>query len=372
MEEVFIEDTYDNEAYTLQVSIEEALGYDLVLPQKDEEDDEDEPTEYEVWKDFFTNGFEKGHTLWNFIMTGENEAILDELEETDIRSLSKEKDLLFYQQKIKWHLADYDEFKEEFHDIFEGFLSVYYEEPQSCHRIIINGEDISGRQIVIRALDVFYRLLGQHVFVSGVFNLIRDYDVMTTEEFVQRYDLNKDATIANLSSLLSDSIAYHRYICRNDIDRIHYYIEANREKALALFTGKTAELIEAGEEEKVLLRGDITKQREAQISLLEKGLYTDTGLISTVGYLLEREIMKGHGDDLTQVLIDYFENQWLTILLDVLEEGSKLSEADLCQVKKHLVGNPPPPKELFMKAMIEGKEALTKEELALLIQMGQV
>jgi hypothetical protein len=367
MEKRFIDDSYDNESYTLQVVIEEAIGKSLVDPKKDEdEDDEDGPTEHEVWKDFFTNGFENGEALWHFIMTGENEDLLNDLEETDIRRLSKEKDLLFYEEKIEWFLGGYETFSDEFHRIFEGFITGYYEESETGHRVIINGEDISGRQTVIRALDVFYRLMGQQVFVSDFFNLIREYDVMTTDEFVQRYDLNKGVTISTLSSLLSDPIAYQRYTSSEDFDRIYTYIEADRERALTLFTGKSALRIKAGEEEKVLLRGDITKQRDVQMNLLEKGLYMETGLISTVSYLIERDIFKGHNDDLTQVLMNFLEDKWLDMLLDGLREGSRMSEAELGQIKKHLIGNPPPPKELFMKAMMEGKEALTKEELALL------
>lgn len=367
MEKTFIEDSYDNESYTLQVAIEEAIGQSLVAPKKDEDEEDDEgPTEHEVWKDFFINGFKNGETIWHFIMTGEHTDLLNDLEEVGIRRLAKEKDLLFYEEKIKWFLGDYDTFSDEFHRIFEGFITRYYEESEIGHRIIINGEDISGRQTVIRAVDVFYRLLGQQVFVSDFFNLIREYNIMTTDEFVQRYDLNKGVTISSLSSLLSDPIAYQRYTSSDDLDRIYAYIEADREKAQTLFTGKSVLRIKAGEEEKVFLRGDITKQRDAQINLLEKGLYIETGLISTVSYLLEREIFKGHNDDLTQVLINFIEDNWLDMLLDGLKQGSRMSEEELGQIKKHLIGNPPPPKELFMKAMMEGKEALTKEELALL------
>ena len=74
LEKTFIEDSYDNESFVLQQEIEEALGYPLVEKKKD--DEEDEESEDEVWRDFFTNGFEGGEEVWEYIMSGEGEEVL--------------------------------------------------------------------------------------------------------------------------------------------------------------------------------------------------------------------------------------------------------------------------------------------------------
>lgn len=363
LEKTFIEDTYDNESFELQQEIEEALGYPLAEKQEDEDED---VSEGEVWRDFFINGFEEGKGIWNYIISGEGEEVLGTIEPTDIKALSKEKKLLFYKEKIQWFMGEYDTFEEEFHRVFEGFVSEYYEEQEGSFRVGINGIDISGRERVVRALDVFYRLLGGNAFTNELFNLIRSYDVMTTDEFVERYDLSKKPTIGYLSSLLSDPMTYIQYSSRGDIDRIHRYMDADRENAKILFTGETGKYIEDGIEGKVLLRGDISGQRDVQIKLLKKGLSPDTKIISVVAYLLEREYNCDRSDELTKLLIDYVENSWFDIMISIIEEQSSLTKDDLEKIKIHILGRPAPPKELFMKVLTQGKDSLTEEERALL------
>ncbi len=362
LEKTFIEDTYDNESFELQQEIEEALGYPLVEKKKDDK----EESEDEVWRDFFTNGFEGGEEVWEYIMSGEDEEVLHTVEPVDIRAISKEKDLLFYREKIQWFVGEYDTVEDEFHRIFEGFIGEYYEEQDRNFRVVINGSDISGRERVIRALDVFYRLLGRPAFTNELFNLVRSYGVMTTEEFTERYDLNKEPSIGHLSSLLSDPMAYIQYSTRDDIDRIHRYIDRDRERARILFTGKTVKHIEDGTEEEVLLRGEISAQRDVQVKLLKEGLTPDTKVMSVITYLLEREHNSGRSDELTKGLIDYVENSWLDLMLSILEEGSSLTKGELEKIRIHIVGRPAPPRELFMKALTQGKDALTEEERALL------
>ncbi len=363
LEKTFIEDSYDNESFELQQEIEEALGCPLVGKREDEDE---EVSEDEVWRDFFINGFEDGNRIWNYIMSGEGEEVLHNIEPTDIKVFSKEKGLLFYQEKIKWFVGEYDTVEEEFHRIFEGFMIEYYEEQEGDFRVVINGLDVSGRERVVRALDLFYRLLGKSAFTNELFNLVRSYGVMTTDEFTERYDLNRGPSIGHLSSLLSDPMAYVQYSTRDDIDRIHKYMNSDRERARILFTGRTAKHIEDGTEEKVLLRGDISGQRDVQVKLLEEGLIPDTKVISVIIYLLEREYNLGRSDELTKVLIDYIENNWLDLILSILEEGSNLTKDDLEKIKIHIAGRPAPPKELFMKALTQGRDALTEEERALL------
>lgn len=363
LEGFFIEDSYDNESFELQQQIEGILGSSLV---EDNSEEEEEVYEDEIWEDFFINGFQEGQRIWKYILSGEEKEILDTIVPTDIRALSRERELLFYKEKIQWFIGEYDTVREEFHRIFEGFIGEYYEEQEGDLRVVINGEDVSGRERVLRALDVFYKLLGEAAFTSDLFKLMISYRVMTVDEFVERYDLNKESSINHLSSLMCDPMAYIEYSNREDIDRIYRYMDSDRERARILFTGKTAQAIEEGREEKIFLRGDITQQRDAQMNILKGGLPKDARSISVVTYLLEREWKNSRSDELTKILTDYVEKNWLDLMMDEIEKHSSLAKDELESIKTHIVGRPAPPRELFMKALTEGRDALTEDEKALL------
>ena len=363
LEGFFIEDSYDNESFELQQQIEGILESPLIEDNSEEEED---VYEDEIWEDFFLNGFQEGQKIWKYILSGEGEEILDNIDPTDIRTISKEKNLLFYKEKIQWFIGEYDTVIEEFHRIFEGFIGEYYEEQEGDLRVVINGEDVSGRERVLRALDVFYKILGEAAFTSDLFKLMISYKVMTVDEFVERYDLNKEPSISHLSSLVCDPMAYIEYSNREDIDRIYKYIEGDRERARIFFTGKTAQAIEEGREEKILLRGDITQQRDVQMNLLKGGLSKDARSISVVSYLLEREWKNGRSDELTKVLTDYVENNWLDLMMEEIEKHSSLTKDELESIRIYIVGRSAPPRELLMKALTEGRDALTEDEKALL------
>lgn len=363
LEGFFIEDSYDNESFELQERIEKLLGYPLAIKQ--EEDDED-IYEDEIWEDFFINGFDEGQRIWDYIMSGEDEEVLDIIEPVDIRVLSKERGLIFYKEKIQWFVGEYDTVREEFHRIFEGFVGEYYEEQEGNFRIVINGGDVSGRERVIRALDVFYRILGEAAFTSDLFKLMISYRVMTVDEFVERYDLNKEPSINHLSSLACDPMAYIEYSGKEDIDRLYRYMDGDRERAKIFFTGKTAQAIEEGREEKILLRGDVTGQRDMQINILKGGLLKDARSISVAAYLLEREWRNRRSDDLTDILTAYVENNWLDLLMAQIEKHSSLKKDEIESIRTHIAGRPAPPRELFMKALTQGRDALTEEEKVLL------
>lgn len=364
LEKYFIVDSYDNESFELQQEIENELGYPLTEKQKDDEDEE--VYENEIWEDFFLNGFENGEEIWNYIMCGDKKEVLNTIEPTDIKTFSKEKKLLFYKEKILWFVGGYETFDECFHNVFQGFIDEYYEEPEGNFRISINGSEISGREIVVRALDVFYKLSGEKCFSADLFNLIISYKIMNVDEFVDRYDLNKKPSISDLSYLISFPMGHIKFSTKNDFDRIYKYIERDREKAKILFEGKTSQQIEKGYEDKILLRDDISKDRDAQVELIKNGLTFKVENIAVVMYILEREYKNNRTDELTKLLIDYIEKNWLNIMFANLQEGSSLNQNDVDKIKSYIVGRQAPPKELFMKAITQGREALTEEEIKLL------
>lgn len=330
LEKVFIDDTYDNEAYKLHKEIEEYIGMPLVDNYKDpyEDDDCDEDDEQSIWEDFFLNGFDNGEEMLNYILYGEDDSILDEIKPIDIINLAKQKNLLI-SKKIEWFIGEIDTFENNFHHIFGGFIDNYYDIDEAFENnnmiITINGNDSTGRQAVICALDIFYRLMGKKTFSHDLFALIVGSKIMSTSNFIERYDCN------NPLVRLIKELNYNENIFGLQLERFTTLVYKDRDSALSL-----------------LKKQPIT----SQILVLSMNiLYND----------YKNRLM----DDLSNFLIAVIENNLINHILKTIKRNGKFKEDELNKVTKYIQGKPMPPRELMMKMMM-GKEALTNEEKALL------
>lgn len=290
LEEFFIEDTYDNEAFILQEKIEKELNISLV-------DDVIKSTnkiyENEIWEDFFINGFENGDNIWNYILFGDNIEALENLNFTDIRALSKEKKLIFYKKKIKYFMDEDEKFNQSFHLIFQGFIDEYF-------------KDISQKHIIIRALKVFYILNNKDSFSPELFNLIISNNIMSHEEFIKDFDLSDSFKIENLSYLLSGPMNSLQFLTKYDIKRIYKYMEVNRSEIHSLFENKET------------------------LSLKT---------ISLAIFLLEQDFLNKVSDKTTLFLIEFIEKHWLNLFTETLEKRSTLTIDDLEKIKNYIAKN---------------------------------
>jgi len=335
LEKVFTDDTYDNEAYKLHNEIEEYTGMPLVDKSKypyneDEEDDyyDDDDDEQSIWEDFFLNGFDNGEEMLNYILYGEDDSILDEIKPVDIIKLSKEKNLLMY-KKIEWFIGEMDTFENRFHNIFEGFIGNYYDIDQAFENnnmiVTINGNDTTGRQAVICALDIFYRLMGKKTFSYDLFALIVSSKIMSASDFIERYDCN------NPLVRLIKELNYNDDVFGLQLERLTTLVYKDRDNALSL-----------------LKKQPITSQ---VLVLSMNILYND----------YKNRLM----DDLSNFLIAVIEDNLINHVLKTIKHNGKFKEDEINKVTKYIQGKPMPPRELMMKMMM-GKEALTDEEKALL------
>ena len=65
MEDLFLEDSFDNEAYELQKEIELYIGKPLTLQALDEDEEcgEWKNNHHTVWKELFISGLDNGETI---------------------------------------------------------------------------------------------------------------------------------------------------------------------------------------------------------------------------------------------------------------------------------------------------------------------
>lgn len=364
LEVMFIEDTYDNEAYKLHMEIEEYVGEPLTDPYKDPYAYEDEEDDDNIWEDFFVNGFEQGEEIWNYILYGEDDSILEEIKPTNIIKLAKEKDLLI-QKKIKWYIGEFDSFEGEFHNIFEEFMNDYYEEDNNGFIVNINGEDPTGRDIVIRALDVFTILLDNQVYNYDLYEKIVSYGIMNSKKFMERYDSKCEFFLGGLSNLIAEALWERSRSIGGELNRIYEFIRVNREEALILLKGEGLnDNMDLDLVKKYLTQDIVTG--ENQVKLYKNGLEIEPISIRFATYMLYKDFENRFMDDLTKFLMNLVEENWMNMLLEILREEGKLTEEDLNLAKKHIIGRSMPPRELIMKVMMKGPDSLTEEEKALL------
>lgn len=364
LDQNFIDDTYENEAAKLHEEIESFLGEPLVDPYKDPYDDDNISENEDIWEDFFLNGFENGEEIWNFIIYGEDDSVLEDVSWVDIQKLSKEKKLLLA-ELIDYHINKFDTVNESFHEIFENFINRYYEDENEGFIVKINGSDASGRDLVIRALDVFYRLMNRKIFSYGLYELVVSYKVMKAKDFIERYDLNTGDIVSAISYLIADLFDTCYGFIGGELDRIYTVINKNREETLKLIEGKIITEKFDFDTIKSNISYDTYKSHR-QINLYKNGLKANAQALRMVMYLLAQDYNNRTADDLTKFMMSFIEKNWIGVYLNILKEESKLTDEDIELVNKYLVGRQKPPFELMMKLMKEGPESLTDEEKELM------
>lgn len=363
LEVMFIDDTYDNEAYKLHMEIEEYVGEPLTDPYVDEDDEYDEEEE-NIWEDFFINGFEHGEEIWNYILYGEDDSVLEEIKPINVKKLAEEKDLLI-QAKIKSYTGEYDSFEGEFHNIFEDFMNDYYEEDNSGFIVNINGVDPTGRDKVIRALDVFTILLDHQIYKYDLYEKIVSYGIMDSKRFMERYDSKCKFFLGGLSKLIAEESFGRSRSIGGELNRIYEFIRGHREEALTLLKGEVLKgNIDVEDIKNSIWQDPII--RDIQGQLYKNGLQIEPTSITFATYMLNKDFENRVMDHLTKFLMELVEENWMNMFLIILKEESDLSSDDLNLIKRHLIGRPMPPRELMMKVMKEGPDSLTEEEKALL------
>lgn len=337
--------TFIDEAKNLKKEIEELIGRSLI----NKEVEMAEVYEEDVWENFFSIGL--GVDIWDYIKTGRKEACLEDIKKTDIIKLSKEKELLFYKEKIQYYIGGFDTFIEEFHNIFQGFIDEYYEEEESNLRIFINGADTSGRAMVIRALDVFYRLLGKPTFTEEISDLLVSYGVVSIEEFVEKYDKED---VAHFSNLLAKPLVHIRYISKTTIDRLILNISKDRELTYDLLTG----IGNSHVKNLIITRGLIYE--DTQLALIKKGLVPTNRSLTLACTILER--FYGERNKLTEFLESFISNNWKILYIKGLKRNLTITAPILEKIEKLISTPQPPSKYIMMKLLSTGIDSLSIDE----------
>lgn len=249
-----------------------------------------------IWGEFFKNGFYNGDEIWNYIIYGTNTSVLNTIEETDILHLSKEKKLSIH-DVFAYNISDFEPLNSILHNVFHEFIKIHYTHHDNNKFILkINEVDISRGDIILRAIDVLSKLLGQIPFSSDFYEYILSYDLITPSGFYNRYDSKSTNLILQFKLIIDDFKLSNAKASGGDFQRLYIFINQNR---------------------------DIINNNFEEIFTLD--YYT----MSFAFFAINFDQINNIHDTLNLKLINFIENNWLNLFINSIRENSSMSEVEL-------------------------------------------
>ncbi|CAA0167229.1 hypothetical protein [Tenacibaculum maritimum] len=386
LQEFFIEDTLENEAFDLEKIIKEKINKPLVklsdraLKEKQEDDERDAYLDQYEYGDGLKElqqlflGLNKGEELWKYVLTGAHIEALHELEQTALLPLAEERTKRLF-LKMKYYTSSYrdeNEIREELDYIISDVTSELLpsEEEEGVETFYQNGLILKLRvqkegvekeahplqkqedrnQMYLRILDVFYYAFGKKTFSDAIKEVVTSEapPLLSLEEFYKRYSCqeekkeNKEAQ----NKVLVNSILSKFYDIDIDLGKSVF------DEAEKIFKEDRA-------------RYDCSTWKKDHI-----------GAHALAVYLLYQDFQNRIGDAYTMKLFDFVkENVWNILMTKVLtsiktkdqhrgyyQEKELATDEEIAQVKDYLINentllNEEKAIELFRRVLIDKPES---------------
>jgi len=186
---IFIDGLADDAAADLKIEIEGYLGRQIVENKEEEEDEYSDiyyiyGTGIEQWKAFVWEEFDNGRQVWDYVITGENPDILDQVEPCDASALMKAGNYKLA-EKIDYFVGHYESFHSELERIIYDLIADW----------TFNGDDdekpneAEERVKLFRMLDVIYCWNDKQGFDPNFIDkMVNEYEFFSDKEFMTRYN----------------------------------------------------------------------------------------------------------------------------------------------------------------------------------------
>lgn len=184
-EAMFIGSVADDAAADLKIEIEEYLGRPIVEPKEYEEEEWGDiyyarGTSEEQWKAFICGEFDNGQQVWEYVLTGENPEILDQIEACDAPKLMIDGNYKIA-EKIDYYVGMFETFHSELASILNDVICDWRpddedDEYEECPRLL-------------RLLDVMHRWNDKQSFHADLMDeMVNEYKFISDKEFIARYN----------------------------------------------------------------------------------------------------------------------------------------------------------------------------------------
>lgn len=270
------------------------------------DEDEEDPLDniYAPWDSFFKDGFGHGDRVWKYILDGKNPEILESIKAFDLMHYTKEKDLDLY-KLLDYHASELEPVDDILHYTFGEFIDDYFEAPETNNFIVtINGEDPSGRTIVLRALDIVQRILGRPLACS-LYEQAINSELIHTKDFYIRYDAVWKNSAETFNFLWEQLSGYYFNLQSTKLTRLYNYLNHHRDN---------------------ICKDVITKWSPNY----------DT--IAFCFFALDQDQKNNTADDLSKTMEAHIENHWLEAFCRTIEEESSLTEDEMQLIKSFIDG----------------------------------
>lgn len=312
----FIDSSADDAAADLKLEVETYLGRSIVVPKTIEEDDDLTEHYYRgtgisQWKAFITGALNHGTEIWDFIVNGDNEQILEQVEACDIEGLIRAGN---YQLigKVNYFVGNFDSFDSELEKIIYDVLADWTFDDDG------EANESEGRFKLFRLLDVLYRCNGTKGFDPNfIEHMVTEYEFFSHSEFMARYPGDWRIMFSHAMDSFS---GYRSNIERNEAESLYALTQQHRSE-VAEFIAKMA-----------------SDEDCEQITLL--------GLCAIIAFFDQQHAMS---DDLTQKVLQILNDQLVAAIYQQTAETSlfqcakkrryrndysKLDEAEISQINQ--------------------------------------
>ena len=319
-----------------------------------EEDDNASESDKSIenWKSFITGAFSNGKQIWGYIVSGSNEWLLDEVNETNIHKLSRRGKYAIFEE-IDEHAYSFDDIHEELHEILENLFSELQD--KSFVKNYLGDADIDTNLIIIRFLDVLFRWCGQQPFHDDFIEMATSkYNVCSHDYFNKRYAVNWQM---ELKQAIDSFSGYTSEVKQEQLESCMLIINNNRAEACE-YLPKTILAIFPPKDNDDDDDDDYLKQKHKS---------SEAEYLCVAIYLYSKDIENKTCDSLTEVAKTYIEHYAITELLedihystefpkqyiiDLIEKGAS-SHFSADDIEKAKIGNSK--KLAFNNYIIHGK-----------------
>lgn len=293
-EAMFIGSVADDAAADLKIEIEEYLGRAIVEPKEYEEKEYSDiyysrGTSEEQWKAFICEEFENGQQVWDYVLTGEQPEILDQIEACDAPKLMTDGNYKIA-EKIDYYVGMFETFHSELASILNDVICDWRPDDE--------GDEYDECPRLLRLLDVMHRWNAKESFHADLIDqMVNEYKFISDKAFLRRY--NGDWKIL-LYHCIDSFSGYSSNIALAEAQMVYQVSLDNRDEL--------KNIIENEDYPQVSDEFRVGPQRETILAMCAAIVYFD------------RE--NDTKDDLNQYLLSLLDQQLVRALMDQMSETS--------------------------------------------------
>jgi len=263
----------------------------------------------ENWKVFITGAFNNGQQIWEYIINGSNNSLLDEISQTDIHKLSRRGKYAIFEE-IDEHAYSFKYFHEELHEILKKLFGELHN--KSFVTTYFGNANTDVAQIILRFLDVLFRWCGQQPFHNDFIKMATTkYNVCSLHDFNKRYAINWQM---ELKQAIDKFSGYTSEVEQEQLESCMLIINNNRAEACeqlpkSIFT--------------ILPQKDYDEDDDNDDYLEQKYQSSEAEYLCVAVYLYSKDIESKTYDTLTQAAKAYIEHYAITELLEDIHDSTE-------------------------------------------------